>query len=94
MRLALLKRKRAPIQRTLLQAIVTELTAGQILMANIIEVKDLKNSFGDFEAVKGISFSVEQGKAFGFLGPNRFRTVSTVCTHSSSMSRILALRLT
>ncbi len=39
-------------------------------MANIIEVKDLKKSFGGFDAVKGISFSVEQGKTFGFLGPN------------------------
>src|SRR5665213_3867216 len=39
-------------------------------MTNIIEVQNLKKSFGDFEAVKGISFSVEQGKTFGFLGPN------------------------
>jgi ABC-2 type transport system ATP-binding protein len=37
---------------------------------NIIEVKDLRKSFGGFDAVKGISFSVEQGKTFGFLGPN------------------------
>jgi ABC-2 type transport system ATP-binding protein len=39
-------------------------------MPNIIEVKDLKKSFGSFEAVKGISFSVAQGTTFGFLGPN------------------------
>jgi ABC-2 type transport system ATP-binding protein len=39
-------------------------------MPNIIEVKDLKKSFGSFEAVKGISFSVGQGTTFGFLGPN------------------------
>jgi len=39
-------------------------------MANLIEVKDLKKKFGDFEAVQGISFSVEHGKTFGFLGPN------------------------
>ena len=39
-------------------------------MANIIEVKDLKKSFGAFEAVKGVSFSVAQGQTFGFLGPN------------------------
>ena len=37
---------------------------------NIIEVSDLKKTFGTFEAVKGISFSVEKGKTFGFLGPN------------------------
>jgi len=39
-------------------------------MANIIEVKDLKKSFGGVEAVRGISFSVQQGSTFGFLGPN------------------------
>ncbi|MDR3571502.1 MAG: ATP-binding cassette domain-containing protein [Candidatus Pacebacteria bacterium] len=37
---------------------------------NIIEVQNLKKTFGEFEAVKGISFTVEQGKTFGFLGPN------------------------
>ena len=39
-------------------------------MASIIEVHDLKKSFGSVEAVKGISFSVPQGTAFAFLGPN------------------------
>ncbi len=39
-------------------------------MSAIIEVRDLKKSFGTFEAVKGISFSIERGKTFGFLGPN------------------------
>jgi ABC-2 type transport system ATP-binding protein len=39
-------------------------------LATIIEVKDLKKRFGDLEAVKGISFSVEKGKPFAFLGPN------------------------
>ena len=39
-------------------------------MPNIIEVENLKKTFGDFEAVKGVSFSVEHGSTFGFLGPN------------------------
>ncbi len=39
-------------------------------MPNVIEVEDLKKSFGEFEAVKGVSFSVEEGTTFGFLGPN------------------------
>lgn len=39
-------------------------------MTAIIEVRDLKKNFGAFEAVKGISFSVERGRTFGFLGPN------------------------
>ena len=36
-------------------------------MTDIIEVKDLKKSFGTLEAVKGISLSVEPGTTFGFL---------------------------
>jgi ABC-type multidrug transport system ATPase subunit len=39
-------------------------------MTDIIEVKDLKKTFGRLEAVKGISLSVEEGATFGFLGPN------------------------
>ena len=39
-------------------------------MANIIEVHNLKKSFGAFEAVNGVSFSVAQGQTFAFLGPN------------------------
>lgn len=39
-------------------------------MANIIEVEDLKKSFAGMQAVRGISFSVQQGSTFGFLGPN------------------------
>ena len=36
----------------------------------MLEVKNLKKNFGDFEAVKGISFSVKKGEVLGFLGPN------------------------
>lgn len=36
----------------------------------MIEVKNLKKSYGNFEALKGISFSVEKGEIVGFLGPN------------------------
>ena len=36
----------------------------------IIQVKDLYKSYGDFEAVKGISFEVMDGEIFGLLGPN------------------------
>lgn len=32
--------------------------------------KDLTKQFGDFKAVDGISFDVEQGEIFGFLGAN------------------------
>ena len=36
----------------------------------MLEVKNLKKRFGDFEAVKGISFTVGKGEVLGFLGPN------------------------
>src|SRR3954468_20941682 len=36
----------------------------------IIQVKDLHKKYGDFAAVKGISFEVYQGEIFGLLGPN------------------------
>ncbi len=37
---------------------------------NIIAVRDLKKQYGDFHAVKGISFDVTDGEIFGLLGPN------------------------
>jgi len=36
----------------------------------MIEVKDFRKAYGDFVAVDGISFTVEQGEIFGLLGPN------------------------
>jgi len=36
----------------------------------IIQVKDLTKKYGNFEAVKGICFEVEEGEIFGLLGPN------------------------
>lgn len=36
----------------------------------IISVKNLTKKYGDFEAVKGISFDVFEGEIFGLLGPN------------------------
>ncbi len=39
-------------------------------MPAIISVKNLVKNYGNFEAVKGISFEVEAGEIFGLLGPN------------------------
>lgn len=36
----------------------------------IIKVIDLHKKYGDFEAVRGLSFEVLQGEIFGLLGPN------------------------
>src|SRR5713226_10319722 len=37
---------------------------------NAIEVQQIVKKFGDFTAVNGISFAVEEGEIFGLLGPN------------------------
>ncbi len=36
----------------------------------IIEVRDLVKRYGDFTAVNGISFEVQEGEIFGIVGPN------------------------
>lgn len=55
-------------------------------MNKIIEVKGLKKSYGNVQAVKGIDFYVEEGALFSFLGPNgagKSTTIDILCTLSS-----------
>jgi ABC-2 type transport system ATP-binding protein len=35
-----------------------------------VSIQNLSKNFGEFQAVKGISFSAKQGEVLGFLGPN------------------------
>lgn len=52
-------------------------------MEKIIEVKGLKKSYNDVEAVKGIDFYVDSGTLFAFLGPNgagKSTTIDIICT--------------
>ena len=45
---------------------------------SILTAKDLHKKFGDFEAVKGISFSVLRGEIFSLLGPNGAGKTTTI----------------
>lgn len=52
-------------------------------MEKIIEVKGLKKSYGEVNAVKGIDFYVEAGKLFAFLGRNgagKSTTIDILCS--------------
>jgi ABC-2 type transport system ATP-binding protein len=43
-----------------------------------ITVRDLRKTYGETEAVRGISFDVERGEVFGLLGPNGAGKTTTV----------------
>ena len=43
-----------------------------------VEVKNLSVIFGDFKAVNNISFSVDPGEIFGFLGANGAGKTTTI----------------
>jgi ABC-2 type transport system ATP-binding protein len=51
-----------------------------VLMADApaILVRDLRKSYGDHEAVRGIDFEVARGEVFGLLGPNGAGKTTTV----------------
>src|SRR5689334_13262994 len=45
---------------------------------NAVSVIDLRKSYSSVEALRGISFEIEQGEVFGLLGPNGAGKTTTV----------------
>lgn len=51
-------------------------------MSKVIEITELSKSFGEIKAVQNVSFSVEKGSLFAFLGVNgagKSTTISMMC---------------
>jgi ABC-2 type transport system ATP-binding protein len=44
----------------------------------VLSVKNLKKHYGEFQAVRGVSFEVARGEVFGILGPNGAGKTSTM----------------
>ena len=43
-----------------------------------MEVHELYKSYGKVEAVRGVSFAIEEGSCFGLLGPNGAGKTTTI----------------
>jgi len=47
-------------------------------MSAILQVQNLVKNYGDFKAVKGVSFDIEEGEIFSLLGPNGAGKTTTI----------------
>src|SRR5690606_22269137 len=62
---------------------------------NALEIQDVRKSYKNVEALKGVTFSVKSGEFFGLLGPNgagKTTLISSIvglCKLSSGSIRVL-----
>ena len=52
-------------------------------MTAILEVRDLVKKYGDFTAVKGVSFDIQESEIFSLLGPNGAGKTTTISVLST-----------
>lgn len=60
----------------------------------MIEITDVRKSYGDKHAVNGISFSVKEGEILGFLGPNgagKSTTLNMITGYLSADSGVIKI---
>jgi len=63
---------------TMLDTMSTEQTMSTASNEPVIDARELHKSFGEVEAVKSLSFSVEAGQVLGLLGPNGAGKTTTI----------------
>ena len=47
-------------------------------MSTAISIRELRKSYGEYEALRGISFDIAEGEVFGLLGPNGAGKTTTI----------------
>ena len=55
--------------------------------ASVLECRDLKKSYGDNAAVKGVGFHIAEGETYGLLGPNGAGKTTTISMVTGLLER-------